>query len=260
MKNGVKLQAHKGVECEYPENTMPSFRAAVEQGYEMIELDVRATKDDRFILMHDVELNSTARLPDGSKLPAPVRITDITFEESQKYDVGIGFSEKFAGTRLPLFDDVLKLAKDNDVLLKIDNKLKKLSEKQLDLLFDLIRRSGARVCISCWDRAIAEKTVRELPGAEISFDGLWNEDELKYYSALAGKDRFSVWLPVDFERASWAPEDWFATPEKARIIKKYAKLCIWAIKDEESFIKAAALYEPYAAETNGNIKPEGYSG
>ena len=54
MKNGVRLQAHKGVECEYPENTMPSFRAAVEQGYEMIELDVRATKDDRFVLLHDV--------------------------------------------------------------------------------------------------------------------------------------------------------------------------------------------------------------
>ncbi len=256
MKNGVRLQAHKGVECEYPENTMPSFRAAAEQGYEMIELDVRATKDDRFVLLHDVELNSRARLPDGSELPEQVRVTDVTYEEALRYDLGISFSERFRGTHIPLFDDVLKLAAENDILLKIDNKLKNLSPYQLDLLFELIRRSGARVCISCWNREIAEKTIKELPTAEISFDGLSDEKELAFYCSLAGKDRFSVWLPVDFERASWAPEEWFATPEKAELIKKYAKLCIWAIKDEESFNKAAALYKPYAAETNGNIKPE----
>lgn len=256
MKNGVKLQAHKGVEREYPENTMPSFTAAVEQGYEMIELDVRATKDDRFVLLHDAELNHTARMPDGKRLPETVKITDITYSEALKYDLGVGFDEKFRGTRLPLFDDVLKLAAENDILLKIDNKLKNLSPSQLDLLFELIRRSGARVCISCWNREIAEKTIKELPSAEISFDGLWDERELRFYNGLAGKERFSVWLPVDFEKASWAPKDWFATPEKAQVIKKYAKLCIWAIKDEKSFLNAAALYEPYAAETDGTIKPE----
>ncbi len=63
-------------------------------------------------------------------------------------------------------------------------------------------------------------------------------------------------MPVDYEKASWAPKEWFITPEKAEIIRKYAKLCIRAIKDLDSFEKAAALYEPYAAETSGNIKPD----
>ena len=32
-----KLQAHRGVSTDYPENTMPAFAGAVEQGYDIIE-------------------------------------------------------------------------------------------------------------------------------------------------------------------------------------------------------------------------------
>ena len=53
----VRLQAHQGVESECPGNTMSSFRAAVEQGYEMIELDLGVTKDGRFITMHNETIN-----------------------------------------------------------------------------------------------------------------------------------------------------------------------------------------------------------
>ena len=30
----VKLQAHRGVSSEYPENTMAAFRASVKEGYD----------------------------------------------------------------------------------------------------------------------------------------------------------------------------------------------------------------------------------
>lgn len=256
MRKGVKLQAHKGVECEYPENTMPSFEAAVRQGYEMIELDLGVTSDGRIVTIHDNAINRTARLSDGSELPERVDISAITYAEALEYDFGVSFSPEFAGTRIPLFEDVLKLAKENDILLKIDNKIKKFTPQQLSALFEMINDSGARVCISCWSMECAENVIDKLPGAEISFDGLSDENMLKQLSGLAGKERFSVWLPVDHEMASWAPADWFADEEKAAVIKKYAKLCIWALKDTESFDKAAEKYKPYAAETKGNIKPE----
>ena len=89
MKNSVMLQAHKGVETEYPENTLPAFAAAGEQGYEMIELDLRMTKDDRIIAMHDSSINSTGRNPDGSEITENIRIYDITYEEALEYDFGI---------------------------------------------------------------------------------------------------------------------------------------------------------------------------
>ena len=258
MKNGVKLQAHKGVETEYPENTLPAFEAAGEQGYEMIELDLRMTKDDRVIVMHDSSLNSTGRNPDGSELKEQIKITDITYEEALKYDFGIWFSEKFRGTKLPLFDDVLPIAKKYGITLKIDSKIKRMSEHQLDILFEMINASGVRTVISCWDSQIAGKVLKELPNADISFDGMTDENELKYYSTLAGKDRFWVWIPMDYEMATWAPTEWFATDEQCMTIKKYAKLGIWAIKDEQSFMSAAGRLLPDAAETSGNIKPDFY--
>ena len=35
----TKLQAHRGVSYEYPENTMVAYEAAIKQGYGIIELD-----------------------------------------------------------------------------------------------------------------------------------------------------------------------------------------------------------------------------
>ena len=74
-------QAHKGVSTENPENTMPAFVAAIEQGYDIIELDVAPTRDLRFVLIHDAKLNRTGRNPDGSELTEEIKITDITYEE-----------------------------------------------------------------------------------------------------------------------------------------------------------------------------------
>ena len=67
----VKLQAHRGVSAECPENTMPAFITAIEQGYNAIETDVMATKDNVLVLHHDATINRTARRADGSDIGAP---------------------------------------------------------------------------------------------------------------------------------------------------------------------------------------------
>lgn len=43
----TKLQAHKGVASECPENTMSAFRCAAVQGYDVIELDLEYTSDEK---------------------------------------------------------------------------------------------------------------------------------------------------------------------------------------------------------------------
>ena len=43
----TKLQAHRGVCSEYPENTLAAFKASVEQGYEIIEFDPKYTTSPR---------------------------------------------------------------------------------------------------------------------------------------------------------------------------------------------------------------------
>ena len=41
-----KLQAHRGVSTDAPENTMAAFRMAVEQGYDIIEFAPKCTADN----------------------------------------------------------------------------------------------------------------------------------------------------------------------------------------------------------------------
>jgi len=51
--------AHRGVSSEFPENTIPAFRAARFRGADGVELDVRRTSDGFLVVHHD------ARLEDG---------------------------------------------------------------------------------------------------------------------------------------------------------------------------------------------------
>ena len=51
--------AHRGHSLRLPEQTMAAFRAAIELGAEMIEADVRATRDGRMVMLHDATLDRT---------------------------------------------------------------------------------------------------------------------------------------------------------------------------------------------------------
>ncbi len=250
-----ELQAHRGVESEYPGNTMVSFRAAVKQGYERIELDLRMTKDGQVAVLHDRKINSTARLPDGSRLTEDVFLSDLTYDEALGYDFGIAFSERFRGEKIPLFRDVLSLAAESGVSLKIDNKLFEMTEEDRGTVYALIRESGAHVCVSCFSLADAKEVLAALPDAEVSYDGLTDPERLKELNGIVGRDKLTVWIPIDRQMARWAPEKWFASPGEAALIRPYARLGIWAIADRDSFHRACRLYDPDAAETSGVIKP-----
>ncbi len=48
--------AHRGDPVRERENTLPAFTAAVAQGADMVELDLRRTRDDEIVVLHDQTL------------------------------------------------------------------------------------------------------------------------------------------------------------------------------------------------------------
>ncbi|MGH8935932.1 MAG: glycerophosphodiester phosphodiesterase [Acidimicrobiia bacterium] len=64
--------AHRGSSLAHPENTMEAFRAAQAEGADMIELDVRLSRDGQLIVHHDARL-SAERLPVDSLTRAELR-------------------------------------------------------------------------------------------------------------------------------------------------------------------------------------------
>jgi glycerophosphoryl diester phosphodiesterase len=105
--------AHRGASSEAPENTLPAFQRAIEQGCRAIELDVHLTRDGELIVCHDETIDRTT---DGTGY-----IRDQTLFSLQQRDAGSWFSDEFQGTRLPTLDEVLEICHD-EILINIEIK------------------------------------------------------------------------------------------------------------------------------------------
>lgn len=53
----VLVSAHRGYWADYPENSLDAFRMAVEAGADIVEMDVRLTKDNVMVVFHDACLD-----------------------------------------------------------------------------------------------------------------------------------------------------------------------------------------------------------
>ena len=126
----MKMQAHRGVCTECPENTMPAFRRAAEQGYPIIELDPKFTADNVCIVLHDWNINRTCRTADGNSFEEAIPVETLTFSQTQQLDAGLWFGEEFKGTKIPLLKEVLAFAKEQNIHIKIDNVFLRFPEHQ----------------------------------------------------------------------------------------------------------------------------------
>lgn len=115
------LQGHRGARGHAPENTVPSFRLALEMGVDTLECDLAITRDGVVVVYHDLWLNpDITRGPDGQWLAARgPAIHDLTWEQLQAYDVGrikpgTKYAAEFAqqkpsdGERIPRLSDVVE--------------------------------------------------------------------------------------------------------------------------------------------------------
>lgn len=109
-----KLLGHRGVMGLAPENTMASFRRAVELGCDILELDVHLSRDGELMVIHDetIERTTTGRGAVRSLSSAVLR----------RCDAGVKFSPRFRGERVPFLAEVLELARSSGVALNIEIK------------------------------------------------------------------------------------------------------------------------------------------
>jgi glycerophosphoryl diester phosphodiesterase len=99
----MKIYAHRGSSIEHPELTMAAYKAAIDDGADGFECDVRITKDNQLVLWHDADMNRVA----GNS----ARIADLTLNEIKgHYPQAI------------TLDELLILARDNKKELAIETK------------------------------------------------------------------------------------------------------------------------------------------
>lgn len=91
--------AHRGASHSHPENTLPAFAAALELGVELIELDVRLTRDGVPVVIHDPDVSRTT---DGAGL-----VHELTIGQVKALDASHGRGER---TEVPTLRQVLGAA------------------------------------------------------------------------------------------------------------------------------------------------------
>lgn len=106
------LVAHRGGSLLAPENTMVAFSAATNDWWaDMLEMDVRLTRDGHVVVIHD---DSVDRTTDGSG-----KVSEMTLEEIQDLDAGYCFRDlhgcypfRGTGVTIPTLDEVLEAFRD----------------------------------------------------------------------------------------------------------------------------------------------------
>lgn len=127
----IMVTSHRGYSAVAPENTLPSFEAAIDAGADCAELDVQLTKDGVVMLTHDTNLKRTTG--------KDANIYDLTYEEVKQLDAGSFFSEKFKGTKIPSLQEVMDLCKGKirlNIEIKPSSESPDLEEKVARLIVD----------------------------------------------------------------------------------------------------------------------------
>jgi glycerophosphoryl diester phosphodiesterase len=108
---------HRGASAYAPENTVPAFTLAADQGATFVEFDLQLTKDREIVCLHDLSLERTTdveeifpdrfRPPSGSNTARRWMLEDFTLAEVRRLDAGAWFDPKFRGTRIPTFAETI---------------------------------------------------------------------------------------------------------------------------------------------------------
>lgn len=129
----VTITAHRGDCSGAPENTLAAFELAIENGADIIELDVRQTKDGEIVVMHDENLK---RVCGVNK-----KVGKLTYEELQKYSPGKKYrgpnEELYREEKIPTLQEVIDLVGDRaklNIELKPAKTDKNLSQRVAEII------------------------------------------------------------------------------------------------------------------------------
>jgi glycerophosphoryl diester phosphodiesterase len=166
-----KLIGHRGVKNLKPENTLESIITAFDLGLECVEIDVKVSKDNIPLLIHDDTLDRTTN---GSGL-----VCDFTFDHINQLDAGYFFYNSKTDIKVPSLMSVLDLIKRKQKYLNIELKPNKNYEELnvKNILKELNRISYENVYFSSFDLSSCVILKEHAPYLQCGF---LNDDFTKF--------------------------------------------------------------------------------
>lgn len=151
------VTAHRGSSFKAPENSLSAVRIAIEDGADIIEIDVQMTRDGVLVLNHDRSLSKVASVGE--------RVHTLTYADIAEFDIGSRFSNEFAGERVPTLAEVIQYMTGIPPSVKLNIELKdygyspEISRATIELLKEMGFESRVVITSTSIERLT---TVREL--------------------------------------------------------------------------------------------------
>lgn len=122
----VYLTAHRGVHALAPENSLPSFEEAVNNGYYSAECDIQLTKDNKWVVIHNAEV-------DG-RFCQYGKINELTLEELKTFSYNWGANLwKYKDSRIPTLEEYLDVFVGTDTRPQIE-----IGIENYDMLYSIV--------------------------------------------------------------------------------------------------------------------------
>jgi glycerophosphoryl diester phosphodiesterase len=110
-------EGHRGTRGLMPENTIPSMKKAIDDGANVIEVDIQISKDNMVAVAHDAYINRNySLLPDGGEIPESDSrkyiLYQMEYDSIRKFDVGSKFHKDFPNQKkmfayIPLLGELI---------------------------------------------------------------------------------------------------------------------------------------------------------
>jgi len=219
---------HRGNRAHAPENTLESFREAVALGVDAVEFDLRVSRDDVLVVMHDATLERTT---DGSGAVASRSVAEL-----QRVDAGARFTRdggrtfpwRGRGVTVATFDAVVEsLPRDLPCIIELK------TPAAGALVTEAIRRHAIahRVVVASFDAG----TIGPLRGAGFAL-GACTPEVVKLVLAALARRPFGA-LPF---RALCIPPRWHGIPVPIAALAR-------ALRDSATVIHVWTINDPAAA-------------
>jgi len=219
-KNNVYVVAHRGAHNGIPENSLAAYQKAIDMGCDFVEIDVRTTKDGKFISVHNSTIDEYVEGVKG-------KISEFTLDELLALDIGSRVGSEWKNTRIPTFEEILQLCKGK-IGIYLDLKAAPVPE-----LIEIINKYGMEKDIIWYIPASRTKEINELitncpdcfpmpdPGPESNIEDVLSKFPAKVLATDMGK------LSENFVRMAHKHDVMIIVDEREGTEEEWSQIINW---------------------------------
>lgn len=145
-KEHIQICAHRGYWKDAPENSIKAIELAIENKIDIIELDVRMSKDEKLLLMHDASIDRTAN--------GKGKVANLSYQSLSAYR--LYHNLELTTERIPLLAEAL-LAARGKIYIDLDVKI-----TNYKLVYEMVKLYGmlSQVMFTVYEPRVAQELAK----------------------------------------------------------------------------------------------------